>query len=51
MIAASALVASRMFQSTPPVSRRRCDLAAVAANLKALFQSTPPVSRRRCRGG
>ena len=37
-----------VFQSTPPVSRRRCILGHLLLLLTLLFQSTPPVSRRRC---
>ena len=36
------------FQSTPPVSRRRCQSRSVQTSVRILFQSTPPVSRRRC---
>ncbi len=37
-----------LFQSTPPVSRRRCLIWPSALMAWNLFQSTPPVSRRRC---
>ncbi len=36
------------FQSTPPVSGRRCAADALAAAGHGQFQSTPPVSGRRC---
>ena len=38
----------RMFQSTPPVSGRRCTLPNPSSASISLFQSTPPVSGRRC---
>ena len=43
-----ALLRLNQFQSTPPVSGRRCIDGTSAGALKALFQSTPPVSGRRC---
>jgi len=37
------------FQSTPPVSGRRCcDFQLLRLATSSLFQSTPPVSGRRC---
>ena len=39
------------FQSTPPVSGRRCPTARNASPSWSKFQSTPPVSGRRCHGG
>ena len=38
----------KRFQSTPPVSRRRCGVSPPTVNDWVKFQSTPPVSRRRC---
>ncbi len=38
-----------MFQSTPPVSGRRCQQAPAIGGAQGWFQSTPPVSGRRCR--
>ena len=40
--------AGNPFQSTPPVSRRRCSCVKLSSLAVSLFQSTPPVSRRRC---
>ena len=39
----------KLFQSTPPVSGRRCPLSVLNKLLGGLFQSTPPVSGRRCK--
>ena len=41
-------LAAFKFQSTPPVSGRRCNKANGASNTNYQFQSTPPVSGRRC---
>ena len=37
-----------LFQSTPPVSGRRCAITRPPTRRHTLFQSTPPVSGRRC---
>lgn len=41
-------VAIMPFQSTHPVSGRRCIRPSLASACRWLFQSTPPVSGRRC---
>ncbi len=38
------------FQSTPPVSGRRCPTFSTGRRSAKRFQSTPPVSGRRCEG-
>ena len=40
-----------MFQSTPPVSGRRCARSMSGQSAATWFQSTPPVSGRRCAEG
>ena len=38
-----------LFQSTPPVARRRCLVCVIGIDRQQKFQSTPPVAGRRCK--